>query len=880
MAALLSVGTLSAQAQFAYTTFNSAIGAGTYTDLASTGTAIATPNTDDANSAATPIGFSFQYNGQTFTDFVLNTNGYLKLGTTAPAAPYFYDGPQSPFKGPLDNNAEANLILPFNLDLEGSTAATPEYRVATTGTAPNRVCTIQWKNVSDKASGTVTKQYARANFQVKLYETTNQVVFFYGTFTANASTTDALRTAAVGLKGSGPAPGQTVTVLKRSTDAWNAASFLSGNYTGDVFNVRSSVRPASGLAYVFTAAQAKDASVQTIHTLGKLAVPFSLPHSVVAAVQNRGLDALTNLPVTLTVTGANTFTSTKTVVSLAPGAITTVTFDAYPTTLTQGTNNLTVSVANDDRNENNSLPYTQEVTAGTMAFIDPTKPLDSGIGAASAGFMFVAKHTTSQATFLNEVKVGFFTSASSSNYQVVVLSATAGGTPNAVLYSSPVLVRGTAATTATVPIPSIAVNGNYFIGIREQNTNPQLGYQLEVPLRANTFFYRFATGGWTEAGSAGLPLRLALEATVGAQLTCPIASGATFSNITSNSATITLTGVPASGTGYTIIYGTAGFNPASAGTSVTGTGPAITLTGLVSGAPYDVYIRSNCGTTEQSSLLGPLRFTTACPTNTTVASFPYSENFDALATGTRPCGYTVVDDNNDNNTWLLAPITNSTVGASAPNAMRYRYNLNRTSAANDWFFTPALAVRAGSQYQLTFKYKTLVDPADPTVEKLEVTYGTAATVAAQTTQLWKNEAIQNPTFASVGAGQVAVIKPAADGNIFVGFHAYSIADQYDIYVDDISISSTITASSEALMRAITMFPNPTAGELAIDVRGANTKGPLQVEVLNMLGQRVHTTSIRNNFENKVNLSNLANGMYIVKILAGNEYMVGNVTIQK
>ncbi|UOQ75855.1 T9SS type A sorting domain-containing protein [Hymenobacter sp. 5516J-16] len=100
-------------------------------------------------------------------------------------------------------------------------------------------------------------------------------------------------------------------------------------------------------------------------------------------------------------------------------------------------------------------------------------------------------------------------------------------------------------------------------------------------------------------------------------------------------------------------------------------------------------------------------------------------------------------------------------------------------------------------------------------------------------------------------------------------------------VDNIEVAvSTVTASSEALTRAITMFPNPTAGELAIDVRGANTKGALQVEVLNMLGQRVHTASIRNNFENKVNLSNLANGMYIVKILADNEYMVGNVTIQK
>jgi hypothetical protein len=56
---------------------------GTYTDLGTTGTAITVANNDDANSAATPIGFTFNFNGTSFTDFSLNTNGFIKLGTTA-----------------------------------------------------------------------------------------------------------------------------------------------------------------------------------------------------------------------------------------------------------------------------------------------------------------------------------------------------------------------------------------------------------------------------------------------------------------------------------------------------------------------------------------------------------------------------------------------------------------------------------------------------------------------------------------------------------------------------------------------------------------------------------------------------------------------------
>lgn len=261
LAALLVLGILTgARAQtFAYPANEAYNAVGTYTDLGTTGTAITTANTDDANSAAQDIGFTFTYNGTAFTQFVLNTNGYLKLGATAPVAPYFCATPQVTTGGPLNSTTDTNLILPFNTDLTAGATAPTEYRVATTGNAGSRICTIQWKNVADKAS-TIATQYANFSFQVKLYEGSNQVDFVYGTATAGVAGTDNYRTVAVGLKGSSPADNQLLTVRKASTAAWSAAiaqnsdyPVATGNSAPTAHNVRATVLPEAGRTYRFTA---------------------------------------------------------------------------------------------------------------------------------------------------------------------------------------------------------------------------------------------------------------------------------------------------------------------------------------------------------------------------------------------------------------------------------------------------------------------------------------------------------------------------------------------------------------------------------------------------------------------------------------------------
>ncbi len=232
---------------------------GTYTDLGNNGTAITANFTgaamtfDNDNSSIQNIGFNFNYNGSTYNQFVLNTNGFIKLGATAPSSASIFYPTYNGNTNSVITAPDVDLLYPYNHDLTGT--ATTEYRVYTSGSPGARVCTIQYRNVADKLA---PEQYSNMNFQVKLYEAGNTIEFVYGSWapTANTST---LITAALGIKGS--YANNSVNLSKGSSNSWSASLstangiyFINGDYSaaGPQFNTRNSVLPEVGRTYRFT----------------------------------------------------------------------------------------------------------------------------------------------------------------------------------------------------------------------------------------------------------------------------------------------------------------------------------------------------------------------------------------------------------------------------------------------------------------------------------------------------------------------------------------------------------------------------------------------------------------------------------------------------
>ncbi|MBC7888116.1 MAG: T9SS type A sorting domain-containing protein [Ferruginibacter sp.] len=488
--------------QFSYVAANAINTAGTYTDLGLNGTVIATTDFDEANSTPQNIGFSFFYNGTAFTQFVLNTNGLIKLGATAPADVQIYNALTS---------TETNLIYPLNLDLQGGTA--PEYRVFTSGAAPNRVCTIQFKNVSDYYGLPATApQFADMDFQIKLYETTNTIEFVYGAFIAGAAA-DAVTIIKAGIKGNDAV--SSVNVTKASATAWSAGTFINDNYTNNSFNIRKTVLPVPGRTFRFVS-PSNDAQVSNIYTLGKIPVTYGSPHIVKALIKNGGSNAFTNLAVNLNVTGANTFTNLQTIPSLPPGASVMVSFTAYSPAVI-GTNTVTVSIAADGNNTNNTVVYTQAVTAGIFSYADNFT--NSGaIGYNTAAGLIVNKYTLTGNAYVTNVNVFIPNATTNTGNTVYAVVLDALGT---IVAQSPnyVILAGDLGTYKSFLFAvSPLVNGtDFFVGLA-QTANATTGYfpvgtQAEPFSRAGAYFTAPLAGGAAPVANTTLG-RFMIEAVV------------------------------------------------------------------------------------------------------------------------------------------------------------------------------------------------------------------------------------------------------------------------------------------------------------------------------------------------------------------------------
>jgi Secretion system C-terminal sorting domain len=269
--------------------------------------------------------------------------------------------------------------------------------------------------------------------------------------------------------------------------------------------------------------------------------------------------------------------------------------------------------------------------------------------------------------------------------------------------------------------------------------------------------------------------------------------------ITSSSATVNwVAASPIPSGGYQWAVTTSATPPAS------GTPIALLTansTGLASITLHYLHVRSDCGAGTFSSW-ATSSFTTSCLAD----NIPYLMPITAVTTPALPLCTSIENIGNLPNTWISAGAASfgSTINAAYTMPV-LAYVYNSTNPANDWLYTNGLNLIAGTSYTLKFKYSNDLETTYP--EAMKVAYGTSNNSTAMINILANYPSIVGTTTNNANI----TFTPTSSGVYYIGFHAYSLADQDVLILDDIEVIVTPTC---APVTGLAVATTPTTANIS------------------------------------------------------------------
>jgi len=309
LAAFVLIGVSSVQANPTSRTVG--VVAGTYTEI-NGGTVIyssASPSWFTLGETTVTLPFQVNYGGVLYTDVVVNPNGWVSFGGSAGVT-------ASPLTA---TTTAAGILSAMGTQLAAGTGG--DVTVLVTGTAPNRIATMQWRNATRRYADNIARD--NYNFQIRLWENNatangSRMEVVYGAMTVNHNM---LVQVGLGANSTVWSPRADFYTNTWSTASWHATPQLSLISRGFV--------PASGTTVAFWHRQApalnNDADVLSlVSPAGNFDANTSQTMQV--RVRNFGTNNLDSVTINWSINGvAQTPVRFYPQPALAPGAEATVT---------------------------------------------------------------------------------------------------------------------------------------------------------------------------------------------------------------------------------------------------------------------------------------------------------------------------------------------------------------------------------------------------------------------------------------------------------------------------------------------------------------------------------------------------------------------------
>lgn len=241
------------------------------------------------------------------------------------------------------------------------------------------------------------------------------------------------------------------------------------------------------------------------------------------------------------------------------------------------------------------------------------------------------------------------------------------------------------------------------------------------------------------------------------------------------------------------------------------------------------------------------------------------------------------DSNSDPVSWRTSDESNSLFGPNTGNKyVRYFWNTDGVTAADDWLFSRCFEVKDGHTYRLTLDYAAASSGGITYPEKMRVALHSDATTGSQVGVLadlsninnaYPNYQTLNETFTITG-----------DGSLRLALYAYSNPDQYVLQVDNINIEDlTVVAAEEVAEEVFSfqVFPNPARDVLNVALDFKQNQSEVQLQLTDVLGRVIEQRRLQNVQQEQIqwSVSDLEPGVYLLNLQTESEQQTRKIIVE-
>ena len=139
---------------------------------------------------------------------------------------------------------------------------------------------------------------------------------------------------------------------------------------------------------------------------------------------------------------------------------------------------------------------------------------------------------------------------------------------------------------------------------------------------------------------------------------------------------------------------------------------------------------------------------------------------------------------------VLGGMQDNILGINSSGAMYYSYNPDAITTADDWIFSHCFSLTSGTSYDISYFYR-VASQVYP--ENLSLYIGSSPSSSSMNTLLTSHIGVTDTSYIS---SAISFTVPTS-GIYYIGWYAYSNADMWRIYLDDISLCESVIGCTDA-----------------------------------------------------------------------------------